>query len=76
MDPNPDPDPAVFVSDPDPGGPKNIWILRSRIREAQKHMDPTDPDPQHWLTQCSSSVLLLGEPVDGCGDDNGGERGV
>ncbi len=19
-----------------------------RIREAQKHMDPTDPDPQHW----------------------------
>jgi hypothetical protein len=21
---------------------------RIRIREAQKHMDPTDPDPQHW----------------------------
>ena len=20
-----------------------------RIREAQKHRDPTDPDPQHWL---------------------------
>ncbi len=23
---------------------KWIWI-----REAQKHMDPTDPDPQHWF---------------------------
>ncbi len=22
------------------GRPKNIWILR---------MDPTDPDPEHWL---------------------------
>ncbi len=22
------------------------WIW---IREAQKHMDPTDPDPQHWF---------------------------
>jgi hypothetical protein len=21
---------------------------RIRIREAQKHSDPTDPDPQHW----------------------------
>ncbi len=29
----------------------DYWI-RMRIREAQKHMDPTDwdgdPDPQHW----------------------------
>jgi hypothetical protein len=23
--------------------------IRIRIREAQKHMDPTDPDPQHWF---------------------------
>jgi hypothetical protein len=23
-----------------------VWI-RIRIQEAQKHMDPTDPDPQH-----------------------------
>ncbi len=23
--------------------------IRVRIREAQKHMDPTDPDPQHWF---------------------------
>jgi hypothetical protein len=23
---------------------------RIRILEAQKHTDPTDPDPQHWLT--------------------------
>ena len=22
-----------------------------RIREAQKYMDPMDPDPQHWLEQ-------------------------
>jgi hypothetical protein len=21
-----------------------------RIREVQKHTDPTDPDPQHWFT--------------------------
>ncbi len=25
----------------------DLWI-RMRIREAQKHMDPADPDPQHW----------------------------
>ncbi len=24
----------------------DLWI---RIREAQKHADPVDPDPQHWL---------------------------
>jgi hypothetical protein len=23
--------------------------IRMRIREAQKHMDPTDPDPQYWF---------------------------
>ncbi len=23
--------------------------IRSRIREAQKHADPADPDPQHWF---------------------------
>ncbi len=35
---------------------RRIWIrihisdqrIRLRIREAQKHMGPTDPDPQHW----------------------------
>ncbi len=21
---------------------------KTRIQEPQKHMDPTDPDPQHW----------------------------
>ncbi len=26
------------------------WI-RIRIHEAQKHTDPTDPDPQHWLVE-------------------------
>jgi hypothetical protein len=25
---------------------------RIRIREAQTHKDPTDPDPQHCLPQC------------------------
>ncbi len=34
-------------SDPDP----YLWLMdRIRIREAQKHVDPVDPDPdpQHW----------------------------
>ncbi len=27
----------------------SFWLLNpERIQEAQKHMDPTDPDPQHW----------------------------
>ncbi len=30
--------------DPDP----YLWLL-IRIREAQKHVDPLDPDPEHWL---------------------------
>jgi hypothetical protein len=25
----------------------DYWI-RIRIQEAQKHVDPVDPDPQHW----------------------------
>jgi hypothetical protein len=33
-----------------------IWIHTSdywiRIREAQKHEDPVDPDPEHWLQLC------------------------
>jgi hypothetical protein len=29
-----DPDPHLGLMDPDPGGPK--------------HVDPVDPDPQHW----------------------------
>ncbi len=39
--------------------PKNTWIrirIRNtasnwwiRIREAQRHVDPVDPDPQHWF---------------------------
>ncbi len=32
-----DPDPYLWLADPD------------RIQEAQKHMDPMDPDPQHCL---------------------------
>jgi|LakMenE18May11ns_1017448.scaffolds.fasta_scaffold9653836_1 hypothetical protein len=30
--------------DPDP----HLWLM-IRIREAQKHADPADPDPQHWF---------------------------
>ncbi len=35
MDPDSDPDPSIFVTD---------------LQEAQKHVDPVDPnpDPQHW----------------------------
>ncbi len=32
-----------------------IFLLhyrRIRIREAQKHVDPVDPDPGHWKRQC------------------------
>jgi hypothetical protein len=28
---------------------------RIRIREARKHMDPPDPDPQHWFLACQLS---------------------
>jgi hypothetical protein len=29
------------------------WWIRIRIQEAQKHVDPVDPDPQHWFKQLS-----------------------
>jgi len=35
---------------------------RIRIREAQKHMDTTDPDPEHWL----SGIWLLRIPEKIC----------
>ncbi len=25
--------------------------IRIRIQEAQKHVDPVDPDPQHWFRE-------------------------
>jgi hypothetical protein len=31
--------------------------FRIRIREAQKHVDPVDPDPQHWLRLFQGSLL-------------------
>ncbi len=31
-----------------------LMAVRIRIREAQKHMDPTDPDPQH-CPKCKNS---------------------
>ncbi len=40
-DPDADPDPLIPISDKQ---------IRMRIREAQKHTDPTglDPDSEHW----------------------------
>jgi hypothetical protein len=38
---------------------RRIWI-RIRIRKAQKHIDPTDPDPQHWEKQ-KDSIKRLNE---------------
>jgi hypothetical protein len=28
---------------------KSQKMSKSRIQKAQKHTDPTDPDPQHWF---------------------------
>jgi hypothetical protein len=39
-----DPDPAIFVLDFQDAIKKRI-----RIQETEKHTDPTDPDPHHWL---------------------------
>ncbi len=33
------------------------WI-RMRIREAQKHMDPADPDLQHCLVDLAGKLLV------------------
>ncbi len=30
-------------------GPGSIHLTSVRIQEAQKHVDPVDPDPEHWL---------------------------
>ncbi len=42
-----------------------LYDRRIRIREAQKNMDPTDPDPQHlpeenlWTCDSADDVLFL-----------------
>ncbi len=36
--------------------------IQSRIREAQKHVDPVDPDPQHWLAELRT-VTIFTVPV-------------
>jgi hypothetical protein len=62
-----DPDPSIFIIDLQDANKKQIkksfrsririqiWIhtsdLWSRIREAQKHVDPVDPDRQQWCPQ-------------------------
>ncbi len=28
--------------------PLNTFMIKVKEREAQKHKDPTDPDPEHW----------------------------
>jgi hypothetical protein len=41
--PDPEPDPYLWLMDPDP----YLWLMDpDRIQEAQKHVDPVDPE--HW----------------------------
>ncbi len=30
-----------------------------RIRKAQKHKDPTDPDPEHWFCRQNPSHIMI-----------------
>ncbi len=43
------------------------WWIRIRIQEAQKHVDPVDPDPdsdgQHCLEQNCSCFNVLTDPA-------------
>jgi hypothetical protein len=61
MDPDADPDPAIFVIDHQDANKKlfllgdrririhtSYYWIRIRIQEAQKHTDPPDPDSEHW----------------------------
>jgi hypothetical protein len=48
VDPYPDLDPRIHASDK--------WI---RIQEAQKHVDPVDPDPDSDPQHCLKLTLLL-----------------
>ena len=41
------------------------WI-RMRIREAQKHMDPTNPNPQHWPQPCLELFRWIITIREGC----------
>jgi hypothetical protein len=41
--------------DPDP----YLWVLWIRIREAQKIMDPIDPDPQHCFLNILYPCVLF-----------------
>ncbi len=45
--PDPDPDPYLWQMDPD------------LIREAQKHVDPVDPDPEHCFSHSVFAFFLL-----------------
>jgi hypothetical protein len=36
--------------------------IRMRIREAQKHTHPADPDPEHWILEC---MVLRGSFLNG-----------
>ena len=38
-------------------GSSDLWI-RILIQEAEKHTDPTDPDPQHWFHNTGVTAVL------------------
>ncbi len=54
--------------------PKNTWIRWIRILEAQKHVDPvdpdsdpdSDPDPQHWFQQLLPYTSSTGSSHGAC----------
>jgi hypothetical protein len=50
-----------------------------RIREAQKHMDPTDPNPQHWpeenLCTCDGADDVLCKLERAGAGEGGGDDG-
>jgi hypothetical protein len=44
--------------------------IRIQIQEAQKHVDPVDPDPEHCFSDSTPTVLLT-EEKDGDGEEGG-----
>jgi hypothetical protein len=72
LDPDPTPDPSPFFSDAKDLKKYFfsyfflITYLQAhyhqyfiRIREAQKHEDPADPDPQHWPQSFKNSAKFV-----------------
>jgi hypothetical protein len=66
---DPNLDPQIYASE--------IWIrIRIRIQEAQKHTDPTDPDPQHCCAKnaIDTDFHAPGEAVSSPENPNGLEK--